>query len=320
MIIRTLALARHLILIFLTLEIFSHCAVAKYEPEQSIPNNHDRVALIIGNGDYKHIGKLKNSQNDAEKIKNALVLLGFNDVSFHKDLATKNDMSAAISDFFRKNAAKSWIRLIYYSGHGLEKNHNNYLIPTNAKLGNSREIHNNSYDLSELINELDSSGTGVNIIILDTCRVAYCDGNCRNVLDSGINIEKELIPKGTLIAYSTKSGQPASDNGLFTDILVKHLINPQGKSLSQVFQEVKNEFNHGKDSDEQKAVTEDDLENGDNLCLTNSSGICGMTSSEVKAAATQAKRPHSKEKIISKPTHQRRISKKATSTPKHRVL
>lgn len=36
-----------------------------------------RIALVVGNSDYQHVGKLANPRNDAEDLSRHLELLGF---------------------------------------------------------------------------------------------------------------------------------------------------------------------------------------------------------------------------------------------------
>ncbi|TAG15740.1 MAG: caspase family protein, partial [Rhodobacterales bacterium] len=64
----------------------------------------DRIALVIGNGDYIHVPKLQNSVNDARKISDTLVGIGF-DVTTLLD-APRDEIIDAMADFsFRSEVA-----------------------------------------------------------------------------------------------------------------------------------------------------------------------------------------------------------------------
>jgi hypothetical protein len=76
-----------------------------------------RLALIIGNGDYSEIGRLKNPVNDAEDMRKTLKELQF-DVIFLKDAKDKREMKNAVREFGEKLKG-STIGLFYYSGHGM---------------------------------------------------------------------------------------------------------------------------------------------------------------------------------------------------------
>jgi uncharacterized caspase-like protein len=73
-----------------------------------------RVALVIGNGAYEHIPRLRNPQNDAEDVAAALKRSGFDTI-----LATNLDKAgmdnAAIR--FARAARGADVALLYYSGH-----------------------------------------------------------------------------------------------------------------------------------------------------------------------------------------------------------
>lgn len=88
-----------------------------------------RVALVIGNGSYKHIGKLANPVNDADDIARALRGFGFK-VMLYKDLETRQ-MREAIADFGRESS-NAEAALFYFAGHGVQSKGRNYLIPVNS--------------------------------------------------------------------------------------------------------------------------------------------------------------------------------------------
>ena len=61
-----------------------------------------RVALVVGNGTYAHIGRLPNPGNDAADMTAALRRLGF-DVTTVRD-ADRNAMTDALRVFTRESA------------------------------------------------------------------------------------------------------------------------------------------------------------------------------------------------------------------------
>src|SRR5215475_2800056 len=76
-----------------------------------------RVALVIGNGAYKHIPRLRNPQNDAEDVAAALKRSGF-DTILATDLDKAGMDNAAIR--FARAARDANVALLYYSGHALQ--------------------------------------------------------------------------------------------------------------------------------------------------------------------------------------------------------
>ena len=76
-----------------------------------------RVALVVGNGTYAHIGRLANPVNDASEVSAALARLGF-DVTLLLD-ATRDTMNDALFAFSEESDDAD-IALVFYAGHGLE--------------------------------------------------------------------------------------------------------------------------------------------------------------------------------------------------------
>src|SRR5262249_11961129 len=90
------------------------------------------VALVIGSGAYKTVGKLSNPTNDAKAIAGMLQSAGFDTVELHENLGIR-EMRRAINDF-ADAVRDADSAVVYYSGHGMEVNGINYLIPIDAVL------------------------------------------------------------------------------------------------------------------------------------------------------------------------------------------
>lgn len=205
-------------------------------------SSQQRVALVIGNGQYA-MRSLKNPENDAQSMAKTLSSLGF-EVDYFTNLDQKA-MMQHVFDFFHHKAAKSALRLVYYAGHGIQFEGKNYLIPVDANLAVSSEIPHNSFVLDELRRSMDELKQGASIIILDTCRVNLCPvGRCRGVMSS-LGLTDERRSSGTLIAYSTGPGLPASDgkeleHSLYTQILTELLPTP-GLPVEKLFRRLTEE-------------------------------------------------------------------------------
>ena len=76
-----------------------------------------RVALVVGNSTYAHIGRLPNPENDATDVAAALRRLGF-DVTTELD-ADRAPMTEALRAFTRRSAGAD-VSLVFYAGHGIE--------------------------------------------------------------------------------------------------------------------------------------------------------------------------------------------------------
>lgn len=182
-----------------------------------------RVALVIGNGSYRHsesMPRLVNPQNDADDMASALRQFGF-EVTERKNL-NKEEMEEAITDFGRR-ASEGDAALFYYSGHGLQVKGQNYLVPVDANIDSEAKVSYRAVNLNLLLEEMDSARSRVNIVMLDACRNNPISGKFRSGGTRGLASPSE-IPKGTVIIYATAPGDVAADgegrNGLFTASLL----------------------------------------------------------------------------------------------------
>src|SRR5271169_4771755 len=94
-----------------------------------IASAESRVALVIGQSAYRAVPPLPNAANDATHVADLLSSAGF-EVTSAPDLS-QSDMRQAISDFAAKVSASGpeTVALVFYAGHGLQIDGENFLIP-----------------------------------------------------------------------------------------------------------------------------------------------------------------------------------------------
>jgi len=122
-----------------------------------------RVALVIGNGAYPSV-PLKNPVNDARDLSEALKGLGFS-VTLVTD-ADLTSMSRAIRDFGNAIKRPDAVALFYYSGHGVQYQGANYLIPAKADIQAQDELSFSAVNADQVYAKMESSGDRMNIVIL----------------------------------------------------------------------------------------------------------------------------------------------------------
>ena len=178
-----------------------------------------RVALVIGNGSYRFtdsMPKLTNPANDADDMAAALRRFGFEVIS--KKNLTKEEMDETITDFGRK-IADSDAALFYYAGHGLQVKGQNYMVPVDANIDSEAKVPYRAVNVNQLLEEMESSRSRVNIVMLDACRNNPISGKFRSGGGRGL-APPTSMPKGTVIVYATDPGNVAAEgngrNGLFT--------------------------------------------------------------------------------------------------------
>ncbi|MEA1953802.1 MAG: caspase family protein [Campylobacterota bacterium] len=204
----------------------------------------ERVALVIGNADYL-VKPLNNPVNDAEDIARALKELDF-DVSLITN-ADQETMESAIQNFGQKLNENS-VGLFYYSGHGIQHEGSNYLIPIAAmkNVQVAKHLRYKAVNAGYVLSEMHQSG--LNIVILDACRSNPFKSFSRSA-ERGLAKISGL--EGTLIAYSTAPGKVALDGIGRNSPYTKHLISLMKKPnvpielmLKEVRTEVKSETNN----------------------------------------------------------------------------
>lgn len=205
-------------------------------PTNSTPAN--RIALVVGNGAYTSAPPLKNPPNDARDMAATLRALGFDVTSGIN--ANQRDMKRLIREFGQKLKTGA-AGLFYYAGHGVQSKGRNYLIPVDADIQSEAEVEDSGVDVSLVLNYMDDSQNGLNIVILDACRNNPFSRSFRSASDGLAQVD---APTGTLIAYATAPGRVASDgtgqNGLYTAELLKQMRVP-GLSATDMFMHVRAE-------------------------------------------------------------------------------
>ncbi len=198
----------------------------------------ERVALIIGNGDYETISSLPNPTNDAEVLAKTLGELGFkmtriNDASLEK-------MNEAIKRFGEdlQEAGPGSMGFFFYAGHAVQLQGANYLIPIDAHIGDEKDLENESVHLEEVAQQMIKAEVSVSFMVIDACR--------NNPFNSELTLSDGLAqvraPWRSIVAYSTEPGGVALDgNGLnspYTAALIEEIVEP-GIPVEQMFKRVR---------------------------------------------------------------------------------
>jgi len=201
-----------------------------------------RLALVIGNANYDK-GELKNPVNDARLIASTLDSLDF-DVILKENLETQTDFKRAILEFGKKRPSYN-VAFVYYAGHGVQINDENYLLPTREEFSSENEVEILGVSVQDVMKFLKSQTNEVNILVLDACRDNPFESNwntTRSLKSKGL--AKIPPPTGSLIAFSTDSGQTAPDgdgeNSVYTVSLAKNML-LEDTSIDQVFRNVRAE-------------------------------------------------------------------------------
>lgn len=186
----------------------------------------NRLALVIGNSSYQ-VGPLANPANDAQAMARSLRETGF-EVMQYTNL-NKRELEESLRAFGGK-IQRGGVALFYFAGHGIQVKGVNYLVPIGARIEKEGDAEYEAVDAGRVMNELESAGSRLNIVILDACRNNPFSQRVRS-LSRGLAVMS--APSGTVVAYATGPGEVASDgdgkNGLYTQELLKHMREPNLK-------------------------------------------------------------------------------------------
>ncbi|MDM8516689.1 SUMF1/EgtB/PvdO family nonheme iron enzyme [Desulfobacterales bacterium HSG16] len=228
---RTSKIAIIFVFVLAVFPLLSHLEAANKGIERKKTSdyaNAARVALVIGNANYK-VGWLKNPVNDAVDMAKALKSLGF-EVIIGKN-QTYQEMWSSIRSFGDRIKGNK-VGLFYYSGHGIQVDGVNYLLPVGSKIEREDEVHFQAIAADLVLNKMRSAENSLNMVILDACRNnPYTKAWHKGADDQGLaSMRKMIPPTGILIFYATNSKGVAADgygrNSPFTASLKERIVEP----------------------------------------------------------------------------------------------
>jgi uncharacterized caspase-like protein len=170
-----------------------------------------RVALVIGQSAYRAVPALPNATNDGKRMADLLGHAGF-DVTAAPDLA-QNDMRQTISDFAAKVAASGpdTVALVFYAGHGLQVDGENYLVPVDVDPKREADIPLQAVRLNDLMNTLGALPTRMRIVMLDACRNNPFPALHQTTGHGLAIVDTKAGASGSFISFSTSPGAEAED-------------------------------------------------------------------------------------------------------------
>ena len=205
-------------------------------PQTVFSSQSQRIALVIGNGNYT-LNPLYNPVNDANDMAAALRKCNFSVIKITN--ATRQEMRKSIRRFGEAIAASDAIGLFYYSGHAIQVDGENYMVPLGTGVYREDEVEDECLKVSSVLRKMISARNRLNIIVLDACRHNPFEGSFRS---STRGLAKMDTPIGSILAFSTAPGAVAADgtgrNGLYTSMLLKHILTPN-LEIGQLFRRVR---------------------------------------------------------------------------------
>ena len=124
-----------------------------------------RVALVVGNSTYAHIGRLPNPDNDARDLSVSLRRLGFEvTTEFNVD---RVELTEALRAFTRRSAGAD-VSLVFYAGTASRWTASTTWYRSDARLERDIDVRFERVTVDDLL--VSTSGASLRLVILDACR------------------------------------------------------------------------------------------------------------------------------------------------------
>ncbi|KRP96088.1 peptidase C14, caspase catalytic subunit p20 [Bradyrhizobium pachyrhizi] len=204
-----------------------------------------RVALVIGNNDYRNVPRLQKAVNDARTMGDTLKQLGFS-VMVAENLNRQAFSETLLA--FDRSVEPGDTAFFFYAGHGFEIAGQNFLLPTDvpaATEGQEELVRDASVLADRIVERLQNKKARTSILVFDACRNnPFERAGTRAVAGGGGLAPMTQLPEGVFSVFSAGPRQTALDrlsnddanpNSVFTRTFAKELLQP-GENLVQVAQ------------------------------------------------------------------------------------
>ena len=213
-------------------------ACAGAVPMQAQQQTEPRIAFVVGNSTYGP-GAIPNALNDAGLVAEALRSIGFEIVEGGN--LSQPDFIQGYREFLGKveAAGPETLAFVYFSGHALSFEGENFLLGVDAQLARESDIPIQGIRLSDLMRPLADAPARVKVMMIDAARPLPFRPQGRGLAVGLASIEP---PQGMLIAYSSAPGTVVPDRpgdyGAYATAIAEMLRAP-GVDLDTAFTHIR---------------------------------------------------------------------------------
>jgi hypothetical protein len=203
----------------------------------------NRIALVIGNSNYENAPPLPTTLNDAGDIAQSFERLGFTTTKLSN--ASYDDFRRAIRKF-NELTQNADVAVIYFGGHGLAVDGENWLLPVDAELRTDLDVAEEAISLNSLMQSVGRVSV-LGMVILDASRsnplAARMQRTAQNrSVDRGL--ARVEPAQNVLVAYASKDGTTNEDRGgrnsPYAAALLRYLESP-GLDVNFMFRKVRDD-------------------------------------------------------------------------------
>ena len=204
-----------------------------------------RVALVIGNNDYKSVPKLEKAVNDAQAVSRELSKIGF-EVMYLPNAGQKK-MNQAVNEFAQKISGGG-VGIFFFAGHGLQINNQNFLLPVDIDMPKDpNDIDDQAISLVRVQDKLADAKAKFSLLVIDACRDNPLPKKAGRSLGGTRGLAQPASPTGQIVLFSAGANQQALDklndtdgnpNGLLTREFLPMISTP-GVSAADALKRVR---------------------------------------------------------------------------------
>jgi hypothetical protein len=168
-----------------------------------------RFALVIGNNDYRSLSKLEKAVNDARAMGKSLTKIGYQ-TSVLVD-ADRRQMNTAINRFV-ENIAGGGEGILFFAGHGVQINNQNYLLPVDIENPRSEvDVADQGVNLQHLQDKIAQVRAQFTLLVIDACRDNPLPKKAGRSLGASRGMAQASSAEGQMVIFSAGANQQALD-------------------------------------------------------------------------------------------------------------
>ncbi|MBN8587515.1 MAG: SUMF1/EgtB/PvdO family nonheme iron enzyme [Rhodothermia bacterium] len=197
-----------------------------------------RLALLMGNEQYRYLPKLSKPEEDVLLMEQTLRNLGFTVIKAVNQ--TRSGMQNAVDQFMGKVKGDEEAVVFYFAGHGFQYGTGNWLAGIEAATDRPDRMAEGSLSIEDIQRKLAEKAKDITkILILDACRVLPALRVAG--WQSGLNVGLDQVVNAKII-YGTRPNGTAREyedaqNGVFTEALAGAILE-EGVGVDEICRKV----------------------------------------------------------------------------------
>lgn len=234
----TVAMHSRVLLLFILIILLPYLSSAQQQNSTDSGDDFSvqvyRQALVIENTGYQDTKDSSLSLTPTNQVNSALESLGFQVTTLGN--AKQRETEKAIRQFGRSLRDNGGVGVFYYTGHMVQFENENYLLPIDTKLTRIADVRYKTVPLGKLLGQMKFAGNQINIIILDACSPNPFIEGLQGVTPGMMETK---APENMLISYACTPNTLAEKTDperLFTSVLLQR-IKTVRTGLNEIFEQ-----------------------------------------------------------------------------------